>query len=141
MYLKSAAQSIGRWLLLLAVAGLVVWAGYSYLSASRVAQQARTEAGAVSEAVREGVRRDAQTRKALTHIEQPAVAAEARLRMHTEKGGENAGENTPENAAGTDEAGRGGPFGLRPSAEYLRVLNEAVEAGIAAQRTAAGDLP
>lgn len=137
MYLKSVAQSIGRWLLLLAVAGLVVWAGYSYLSAGRVAQQAHTEAEAVSEAVREGVRKDAQTRKALTQIEQPAIAAEARLRMHTEKGDENAGESTPE----TDEAGRGGPFGLRPSAEYLRVLNEAVEAGIAAQRAAAGDLP
>lgn len=134
LFVESAARSIGRWLLLGLLAVLSVWAGYKYLTRENVQQAARVEAVSVSEQVRKVVKQDQVAQKARTQIEQPAVEAEARLKLYRK-------EDDDGNAPVDDQAGAGGAIGLRAGPEYLRVLNDAVAAGNAAQRAASERVP
>lgn len=134
LFVESAARSIGRWLLLGLLAVLSVWAGYKYLTRENVQQAARVEAAAVSEQVRKVVKQDQVAQKARTQIEQPAVEAEARLKLYRK-------EDDDGNAPVDGQAGAGGAIGLRAGPEYLRVLNDAVAAGNAAQRAASERVP
>ena len=133
-FVKPIAQNIGRWLALGLLAVLYVWVGYLYLTRENVQQAARVEAAAVSEQVRKVVKQDQVAQKARTQIEQPAVEAEARLKLYRK-------EDDDGNAPVDGQAGAGGAIGLRAGPEYLRVLNDAVAAGNAAQRAASERVP
>lgn len=127
-------RDVWRAALLGLVLAVLVWVGYKYLTRENVQQAAHSEASAVSEQVRKTVRQDQVAQKAQAVIEQPAVEAEARLKLYRK-------EDDDGNAPVDGQTGAGGALGLRAGPEYLRLLNDAVAAGNAAQRAASERVP
>lgn len=127
-------RDVWRAVLLGLVLAVLIWVGYKYLTRENVQQAAHSEASAVSEQVRKTVRQDQVAQKARAVIEQPAVEAEARLKLYRK-------EDDDGNAPVDGQTGAGGALGLRAGPEYLRMLNDAVAAGNAAQRAASERVP
>lgn len=127
-------RDVWRAALLGLVLAVLIWVGYKYLTRENVQQAAHSEASAVSEQVRKTVRQDQVAQKAQAVIEQPAVEAEARLKLYRK-------EDDDGNAPVDGQTGAGGALGLRAGPEYLRLLNDAVAAGNAAQRAASERVP